>query len=135
MVIIGVAAATAYGGYRQYRTVTVVDRSAKLISSDLALARSLAVQRRAAVSLVADEAARTYEVRDTSGNVFVDQAFTASSDLSLTALDVRLPGDSVAFNARGVAIAVGDIEIAVARLGETRVVEVSALGRTKVVEP
>lgn len=132
IVMTGVLLALVYGGYRQFNEATVVKKAAGLLGADVALARSYAIQRRSNVSLVADETARGYAIRDTSGVVLAQRSFDRTSSLPLDRLDVKADGDSLTFNSRGLLASGAGIELDVGRGDRDRTVSVNALGRYQV---
>lgn len=121
-----------YGGYRQFNEALVVKKAASLLGADVALTRSYAIQNRSNVSLVADETARDYAIRDTSGAVLARRSFDDESGLPLERFDVKADGDSLTFNARGLMAGGGGVEIDVARGDRVRTLSVNALGRYRV---
>lgn len=116
------------------RERTVTDRAAATVGSDVALTRSLAIRTRSNVSLAANETAITYEIRDTAGTVFQNREFTPDADLPLTKLDVRLTGDSLTFNSRGLLVGAGGGEIDVFGRTRSRRVVFNALARYRTVD-
>lgn len=124
--------AVVYGGYRQFNEAIVVKKAASLLGADVALTRSYAIQKRSNVSLVADESARNYAIRDTSGAILARRSFDRQSDLPLDGFDVKADGDSLTFNARGLMAGGGGVEIDVARGDRVRTLSVNALGRYRV---
>ena len=87
--------------FRDLRERTIVDRAAHVVATDVALTRSYAIRNRQTVSLVADESARNYVLRDASGDTLRVRWFDESSSLPLSLLSVSADGDSLAFNSRG----------------------------------
>lgn len=133
IVMLGIMLAIGLQGFRQYNESTTVDRAVNSIMADVTLTRSYAVQRRRNVSLVADEADRTYAIRDeSSGDTLVVRSFSATSDLPLTLLDVQTGDDEVTFNSRGLlAGGLSGVDIDVGRLDRERRIQINAMGRTK----
>lgn len=132
IVMAGVLLGLTYGGYRQFNEAMVVKNAAGALAADVSLTRSYAIQRRDMVSLVADETARGYLVRDNSGEILARRSFDRSSDLPLDVLDVKTTGDSLTFNSRGLLASGAGVEIEVGRGDRSRTVAVSALGRAQV---
>jgi len=129
MSVVGLMANTSFRNFRQR---TILNRAAQVVAADAAMTRTYAIRERTNVSLVADEGARTYQIRDASGNVLKTRWFDADSDLRLDALDVLNSGDSLTFNARGMltsAFAVIDVG---STAGSKRVI-VNGLGRHRVI--
>lgn len=117
-------------GYRSFSEASIVDRATRAIMGDVALTRSYAIQRQAAVTLQADEAARAYVVRSGGDEIF-RRSFAADTDLPLTLLDVGTDGDELTFNSRGMHTESGVVSIDLARNDRSSRIRVSVLGRTK----
>lgn len=132
IITVAVLLGVAYGGYRQFNEAVVVKKAANIIGSDVALTRSLAIQRRSNVSLVADEPQRSYVIRDTAGAVLARRSFDRTAALPLDMLDVQADGDSVAFNSRGLMASGAGVVIELGRGERRRAVTVNALGRYQV---
>lgn len=126
MAIVG---AVSFGAFRQYAEATSARKAAVQIAADVGLTRSFAIQRREDISLVVDESALTYVVRDTTGTVLMRRDFSAASEIGLTSLLVNTTGDSLTFNSRGL-LSQGSVQVDVARHDHTQQVVVNALGRT-----
>ncbi len=118
--------------FKQWSEAGTVEKAARVVAADVALTRQYAIQRRESVSLVADEANQAYQIRTNGGVVLLRRAFDAANDLPLTQLDVRLPGDSIAFNSRGLVSNAGTAQVDVGRLARTQRVSFNALGRTRI---
>ncbi len=131
MATTGVLLAMGYGAFRQYAEAATARKASLQLAGDVSLTRSFAIQRRESVSLVADEANRNYVIRDTTGTVLMQRNFGAGSDLPLTSVAVSTAGDSLTFNSRGLLLG-GRAEVALGRRGRSHVVEINALGRTKI---
>ncbi len=120
--------------FRSYNETLIVKRAAMVVAGDVALTRSAAIKLRGNVSLVADEVALSYLIRDSNGNVIKPpRQFSTDSDLPLMTFDVRLPGDSLTFNSRGLLVSGGTGQIDVGRVDQSRRVEFNALGRHRIV--
>lgn len=129
MSVVGLIANTSF---RNFRERTILNRAAQVVAADAAMTRTYAIRTRANVSLVADEGARSYQIRDANGNVLKTRWFDADSDLRLDSLDVINTGDSLTFNARGMLVsAYAAIDVGSAA-GSKRVI-VNGLGRHRVV--
>lgn len=127
----GVLLAMGYGAFRQYAEATTARKASLQLAADVSLTRSFAIQRRESISLVADESNLRYVIRDTTGAILMRRNFGRGSDLPLTRVVVSTSGDSLTFNSRGLLLG-GRAEVALARRGRTHVVEINALGRTKI---
>lgn len=135
IVLLGVGTAVAWAGWDEFRQSSVVSRSAELVASDIGLTRAYAVQRGEPVTLAADEADRTYRIRDTSGEVLTSRSFSSETSLPLTLLDVRTADDAITFDSRGFLEAGETVEVDVGRLGDSRSVFVNVAGRTRIEAP
>lgn len=134
MTMFSVLVAVGLQGFKNFSRSASVDQAARALSSDVTLTRSLAVRRGGNVSLVADEGARRYVIRDASGNVLGAGDFSAESGAPLTLLDVKTTGDSITFNSRGMLVTGSTVDVDVGYNGRTKQVEVSALGRTRIAQ-
>lgn len=132
VVVTSIAAAFGVSGYAQYRESISTRRAAEAIAADVQVARSLAIQTRSPISLVATELQRRYVVRDTAGNELHWRTFGAGSDIQLTGLDVATSGDSLTFDSRGLLLSGNTAQIMVTRETRTRTVTLNALGRSVV---
>lgn len=132
VVVFSITVGVGIEGFRQFNESATVDRAARVVAGDVVLARTHAIQRREHVSLVADEADRSYAIVDASGDTILVRRYNAASDLPLTLLDVKTSGDDLTFNARGLLASGSAVEIDVGRLGKEKRVQVSVLGRTTV---
>jgi len=129
--IVSLSLLIANNSYTSFRESSALNRAARVVAADAALARSYAIRNRTAVALVADEAERGYVIRDQSGNVYLQRVFDASSEMRLEGLDVRLPGDSIPFNSRGMLV-LGTATVDVDRGGGSRRVTLNAIGRWQI---
>lgn len=133
LVLFAIAAGIGFLGMSGFNEATVADRAAKAITSDVTLTRSYAIQRQGPVSLAADEANRSYAIRDEStGDTLKVRSYAADTDLPLTRLDVQTADDALTFNARGLIQGGASVTILVERLDSGQQIEVTPLGRTKV---
>lgn len=129
--IVSLSMLIANNSYTSFRESSALNRAARVVAADAALARSYAIRNRTSVSLVADEASRSYLIRDGAGNVYLNRVFDPASDMALTSLDVRLAGDSLVFNSRGL-LTLGAATIDVERSGGSKRVSLNAVGRWKI---
>ena len=129
--IVSLSMLIANNSYISFRESSALNRAARVVAADVALARSYAIRNRTAVALVADESARSYVIRDGAGNVYLNRVFDAASEMGLASLDVSLPGDSIAFNSRGM-LSLGAATIDVGRSGDSRRVTLNAIGRWRI---
>lgn len=129
--IVSLSLLIANNSYTSFRESSTLSRAARVVAADVALARSYAIRNRTGVSLVADEADRSYVLRGTDGTVYLTRKFDASSEMPLETLSVNLPGDSVTFNARGLML-YGSARIDVGRDSGSRRVSLNAIGRWQI---
>lgn len=130
--IVSLAMLVANGSYITFRESSTLNRAARVVAADVALARSYAIRNRAIVALVADESSKSYVIRDAGGTVYLNRVFDASSDMMLGSLDVIATGDSITFNERGLMGGAGSVNIDVGRGGGSRRVQVNAVGRWRI---
>lgn len=79
-------------------------RAAQVFAQDLVAARSFAMRSQEAVVVRFDETLLWYNVQNqVTGTEFVRRRFGINADISLSAVDLQAAGDSVLFDARGVA--------------------------------
>lgn len=131
MSIVSLSLLIANTSYVSFRESSALNRAARVVAADVALTRSYAIRNRTAVSLVADETTRSYVIRDESGNVYLNRVFDAASEMALENLEVSSPGDSIAFNSRGM-LALGAATIDLGRSGSSRRVTLNAIGRWRI---
>lgn len=129
--IVSLSLLIANNSYTSFRESSALNRAARVVAADAALTRSYAIRNRTSVALVADETERSYVIRDQSGNVYLTRVFDASSEMRLDSLDVLLPGDSIAFNSRGM-LTLGTATVDIDRAGGGRRVTLNAIGRWQI---
>lgn len=104
LVIVGITlsfAGLTFSGYFQRSSAR---RAAQVFAQDLTLARSSAIRAKEPVVIRFFEANRWYQVvAQESETELVTRRFGVNAEISLSALDSRVLGDTVLFNARGVA--------------------------------
>jgi len=109
LLIVGVTASLGVMGYRSYQENTAARRAAEVFVMDLSMARSAAVRERRAVAVVFDEANLIYRIRTHQGGADGDgrqiqvRDFSPRGEIRLGGVSLDLVGDSVVFNARGLA--------------------------------
>ncbi|TFG65111.1 MAG: prepilin-type N-terminal cleavage/methylation domain-containing protein [Gemmatimonadales bacterium] len=130
--IISLAMLMANTSFITFRESSTVNRAARVIAADVALARSYAIRHRTSVALVANESTQSYVIRDNAGTVYLNRAFDARSEMLIGSLDVAVAGDSIAFNERGFMSGAGSANIDIARNGRRRRVQVNAVGRWRI---
>jgi prepilin-type N-terminal cleavage/methylation domain-containing protein len=131
MSIVSLSLLIANSSYISFRESSALNRAARVVAADAALTRSYAIRNRTAVALVADETNRSYVIRDGAGNVYLDRVFDVASEMGLDRLEVSSPGDSIAFNSRGM-LTLGSATIDVGRSGNSRLVTFNAIGRWRI---
>lgn len=129
--ILSVVGLIANTSYRDFRRRTILNRAAQVVAADAAMTRTYAIRERANVSMVADEATQSYEIRDQSGTVLRTRWFDGDSDLPLEGLDFRTSGDSLTFNARGMLVSAFAL-IDVSRSSDSKTVIVNGIGRHRI---
>jgi prepilin-type N-terminal cleavage/methylation domain-containing protein len=130
--IVSLSLLIANSSYITFRESSTLNRAARVIAADVALTRSYAIRHRTSVALVANESTQSYVVRDAAGTVFVNRAFDAASDMRIDGLDVRMFGDSVTFNERGLMWGLGAVNIDITRKNGGRRVQVNSVGRWRI---
>ena len=122
--------ALSYSAYRDYNESVVARAAANQVAADIAMARSHAIKQRGNVSIVVNESARSYVIRDDAGNVFKTRYFDTDSDLPVRFIEIPSP-DSITFNSRGF-IAGNLIPIDLGRRNLSYRVTMNAVGRSQV---
>ena len=98
--VMGVAG-VAFSGYYQRSSAR---RAAQVFARDLTLARSTAMRAREPVVVRFFEGSRWYQIEGLrSRTEVVRRRFGVNADVDLSAIDLRVRGDSVVFSPRGVA--------------------------------
>lgn len=124
--------------YADYTERTATRNVARIFSRDLTLARMNAVQTRESVIIRFDEPARNYVVVRASGQEVTTRSYGADADVTLSEIDLEMPGDSVVFNGRGVAdlsAVTGSLGTATFRIGsETYLVSFNSMGASRVTD-
>lgn len=93
--------AVSFSGYFQR---TSAERAARVFARDLVLARAAAVRGQENVVIRFYETSKWYSVTGVdSGREFARRRFGVNADISLSAIDLALSGDSLVFNSRGIA--------------------------------
>lgn len=129
--IVSLSMLIANSSYTTFRESSALNRAARVVAADVALARSYAIRNRTPVALVADESDRSYVIRDQAGTVYLNRVFDASSDMSLSTLEVFSPGDSIGFSSRGIMV-FGSGRIDLTRASQGRRVNINATGRWQI---
>lgn len=120
LLIAGVLLSVGGSAFSMYRERTSARRAAQVFAADLMLARGMALRSQETVTLTFLEGSRTYYIRTASGRELTRRRFSADGDVNLSALDLRLAGDSLAFSSRGIAqLTGGGVGVAEFRAGTT----------------
>lgn len=136
IVMLAILLGIGFQGLQAFNQSAIPDRAATAIAGDVTLTRSYAIQRGESVTLAADEANRSYEIRTAGGDVLQKRSFSASTDLPLTLLDVTTGDDEITFNSRGMlAGGASSVTIDIARFDSEKRIQVNALGRTRISTP
>ena len=132
--ILSLVSLMANTSFRNFRERAILNRAASVVAADMALTRSYAIRERRNVSLVADEASRSYAIRTDAGDTLAVRSFDSSSDLAIDSLNVLAAGDSITFNSRGLLLTAG-AQIDVGRASGDRRVQVNGVGRARIITP
>lgn len=132
--ILSLVSLIANTSFRNFRERATLNRAARVIAADMALTRSYAIRERQNVSLVADEASRTYAIRTAGGDTLAVRSLDSSTDLAIDSLNVLAAGDSITFNSRGMLLtAVAQVDVG--RASGDRRVQVNGIGRARIIQP
>jgi prepilin-type N-terminal cleavage/methylation domain-containing protein len=132
--ILSLVSLIANTSFRNFRERATLNRAARVIAADMALTRSYAIRERQNVSLVADEASRTYAIRTADGDTLAVRSLDSSTDLAIDSLNVLATGDSITFNSRGMLLtAVAQVDVG--RASGNRRVQVNGIGRARIIQP
>ena len=132
--ILSLVSLIANTSFRNFRERATLNRAARVIAADVALTRSYAIRERQNVSLVADEASRTYAIRTAGGDTLAVRSLDSSTDLAIDSLNVLAAGDSITFNSRGMLLtAVAQVDVG--RASGDRRVQVNGIGRARIIQP
>ncbi len=132
--ILSLVALIANTSYRNFRERAILNRAARVVAADMALTRSFAIRERQNVSLVADEANRTYTIRTAAGDTLAVRSLDSDSDLAIDSLNVLAAGDSITFNSRGLLLT-AFARVDVGRASGDRQVQVNGVGRARIINP
>jgi len=132
--ILSLVSLMANTSFRNFRERAILNRAAQVVAADMALTRSYAIRERQNVSLVADEANRTYAIRTADGDTLAVRSLDSSTDLAIDSLNVLAAGDSITFNSRGLLLtAIARVDVG--RASGDRQVQVNGVGRARVITP
>ena len=134
LTILSLVSLIANTSFRSFRERAILNRAARVVAADMALTRSHAIRERQNVSLVADEAGRTYAIRTANGDMLAVRILDSSSDFAIDSLNVLAAGDSITFNSRGLLLT-AFARVDVGRASGDRQVQVNGLGRSRIIKP
>lgn len=89
--------------FNRYLERTSAKRAGELFGQDLKAARNTALRSKQRVVVDFDESGLGYVVRVQAGDTLFRRTFDPDATHTLSGMDLQLPGDSVAFDRRGVA--------------------------------
>ena len=131
VVVFGVLAGGGAAVYEGYMRAQRANQVAELLRWEITVARSYAVRSGRPMTLIINEGARSVTLRDG----LVIRRFVSLGDaarLRVERLDLRIPGDSLVFSARGLCVncrSEGLTELSIEAEGRTATVQVELLGR------
>lgn len=132
--ILSLVSLLANTSFRNFRERAILNRAARVVATDMALTRSLAIRERQNVSLVADESGLTYAIRNANGDTLAVRSLDSGSDFAVDSLNVLAAGDSITFNSRGLLLtAVARVDVG--RASGDRQVQVNGVGRARIIKP
>jgi Tfp pilus assembly protein FimT len=139
MVVLAVTFSMATGIFNGYLKRSAAKRAAEVFVQDLKLTRDAALRSRQVVVMEFDEKNLRYVVRAQSGDTLVQRFFQREAGLVLSSLDLQLPGDTLAFDGRGIA-SLGRSDTALGRAvfmsgGTTYEVSFNSMGASRVDGP
>lgn len=89
--------------FSDYFRTSSARQAGQVFARDLSLARSAALRSREAVVVRFDESNRWYQVvMQNSGRELVRRRFGTNADIALSAIDLRMSGDTMAVSPRGI---------------------------------
>ncbi len=103
LVIVSVTLVVVGSTFNGFLDRSSAKRAAQQFGQDLKAARNSAVRSRQTVVVDFNESSLEYLIRVPAGDTLFYRFFDADSDLTLSAMDLRMTGDSVAFDSRGIA--------------------------------
>jgi len=134
LTILSLVALIANSSFRNFRERAILNRAARVVAADMALTRSHAIRERQNVSLVANEASRTYAIRTADGDTLAVRILDSTSDFAIDSLNVLAAGDSITFNSRGLLLT-ASARVDVGRASGDRQVQVNGVGRSRIIKP
>ena len=133
MAIGAVLLTLATTSFSAFNTRSSARKAAQVFARDLTLARSSARRERVPVVIKFFEGTKRYTVTTGSGRQMASRRFGVGQDVNLSAVDLQLPGDSLAFSGRGIATLSGALGYAKFTAGvATYTVTFNSMGASKV---
>ncbi len=136
LAVAGITLGIAVAAFGFFRDATAARRAAETFSRDLTMARGVAVRERSAVSIVFDEAERSYVVRTAAGREIQTRDFGRGGEIPLSEIALEFPGDSLTVSGRGVVLfgaMAGPLGVARFRAGSREYfVQFNALAATRI---
>lgn len=103
LVVVSLMLGVAVLTFTDYFDRSSARRAAQVFARDLSFARSSALRSHEGVVIRFDESSRWYEIAmQDDGTELVRRRFGSNADVALGALDLRMEGDSVVVDSRGV---------------------------------
>lgn len=103
LVILGVSLVLVGSTFYRYLERAKAKRAAEIFGQDLTAARNMAARSRQTVVMDFDEVNLNYVVRTSAGDTLFRRSFGDRSDVPLSAMDLEISGDTLAFGSRGIA--------------------------------
>ena len=103
LTIAGVSLGISVYFFSSFLSQSASRRAAQVFSRDLAQARAFATRSREAVTVRFFEDSLVYRVDSEGGRELIRRAFESGEEIPLTSLDLELAGDTLHFNAQGLA--------------------------------
>lgn len=116
LVVVSVMLAIAGTRFTDWRDRASARRAGQVFARDLSMARATSARGRERVVVRFYEGSLWYSVTTESGREMARRRFGPEEEVFLSAIDLQFPGDSVVFNARGIA----DLSGVGGALGEAR---------------
>jgi prepilin-type N-terminal cleavage/methylation domain-containing protein len=131
VVVFGVLAGGGSMIYERYMRAQRANQVAALLQWEITVARSFAIRSGRPMTMIINETTRTMTLHDGS---IIRRTVSLGDDarLRVERLDLRIPGDSLVFSARGLCIncpSIGATELSIEAEGRHATVYVELLGR------
>ena len=103
LVLAAVMLSIAGSVFSKYQERVSARRAAEIFARDLTMARAMAVRSREVVTVRFNESGLIYTVTTASGRQLANRRYnSAAGDVRLSAMDLALSGDTLAFSSRGI---------------------------------